>query len=203
MARPGLSYEIVAKAADELSQAGETPTINRIREILGNTGSPTTISRLLKEWKDKHGAHNDDPELSEEDETQETPMQRPKRTVYRASDTPSSYAKTPPPLQHAENLTTMNESDLMTKVRRLQTEVEKESSRREAAEKMAREAKEYAEVIKDEVAQRIENLKESMEATIIELKAEAKRIKDNADKDLAYYREQLEKANQKIIIMKG
>jgi hypothetical protein len=56
-------------------------------------------------------------------------------------------------------------------------------------------------VIKDQVAQRINELKQTMDESINQLKAEAKSIKQQSDEDLKFYREQLEKANNKIISM--
>ena|GEM_PF-2130176 len=51
MIRKGISYEDVIQAADTLRAQGETPTIERIRHILGGTGSNTTISKYLNEWR--------------------------------------------------------------------------------------------------------------------------------------------------------
>lgn len=51
MIRRGISYEDVAQAADELRSQGEIPTIERIRNLLGGTGSNTTISKYLNEWR--------------------------------------------------------------------------------------------------------------------------------------------------------
>jgi chromosome segregation ATPase len=50
MARPGITYEEVAAAADALVADGERPTINAVRDALG-TGSPNTIHRHLQAWK--------------------------------------------------------------------------------------------------------------------------------------------------------
>lgn len=50
MARPGISFEIVAQAADTLVGRGEKPTIAAVREEIG-TGSPNTIHRHLTAWK--------------------------------------------------------------------------------------------------------------------------------------------------------
>jgi DNA repair exonuclease SbcCD ATPase subunit len=51
MTRRGVSYEDVAQAAEELRSQGELPTIERIRHLLGGTGSNTTISKYLNEWR--------------------------------------------------------------------------------------------------------------------------------------------------------
>lgn len=50
MARIGITYEQVSAAIDQLIADGANPTINGIREVLG-TGSPNTIHKHLKTWK--------------------------------------------------------------------------------------------------------------------------------------------------------
>ena len=49
MARPGVSFEDISEAADALLDAGERPTTERIRNLLGR-GSPNTIGPLLDRW---------------------------------------------------------------------------------------------------------------------------------------------------------
>lgn len=49
MARTGVTQEAVSAAADQLLHAGERPTIERVRAVLG-TGSPNTLIRLLDAW---------------------------------------------------------------------------------------------------------------------------------------------------------
>ena len=51
MAREGISYDHVAKVADELVGEAQQPTIRLIRERLG-TGSPNTIHRHLTIWRE-------------------------------------------------------------------------------------------------------------------------------------------------------
>lgn len=51
MARMGVQYEDVVEAALQLQRQGDNPTIQRIRDWLG-TGSFTTISEHLKQWRD-------------------------------------------------------------------------------------------------------------------------------------------------------
>ena len=51
MARPGISFEQVAQAADSLLGEGQQPTIKALRERLGDTGSPNTIHRHLTTWR--------------------------------------------------------------------------------------------------------------------------------------------------------
>lgn len=51
MARPGILYSDVARAAARLAGAGTNPTVDGVREALGGTGSKSTIAPLLKRWK--------------------------------------------------------------------------------------------------------------------------------------------------------
>ena len=50
MARPGISYENVQHAADQLVANGDKPTIQAVRAALG-TGSPNTIHKHLQQWR--------------------------------------------------------------------------------------------------------------------------------------------------------
>jgi chromosome segregation ATPase len=51
MARNGVDYNQVSKAALSLTDAGQAPTVDNIRTQLGGTGSKSTIAPLLKRWK--------------------------------------------------------------------------------------------------------------------------------------------------------
>ena len=51
MARAGIIYSHVAKAAAALVAEGKNPTVDTIRAALGDTGSKSTIAPLLKRWK--------------------------------------------------------------------------------------------------------------------------------------------------------
>jgi len=50
MARPGVTYEDIAKAASQLKGENKNPTIEAVRAILG-TGSISTINNHLRKWK--------------------------------------------------------------------------------------------------------------------------------------------------------
>jgi chromosome segregation ATPase len=50
MARTGITFDDVARSANELLSRGENPTIQRIREQLGS-GSNTTIANHLRRWQ--------------------------------------------------------------------------------------------------------------------------------------------------------
>jgi len=54
MARAGILYSHVAKAAAQLAAAGTNPTVDTVRAALGDTGSKSTIGPMLKRWKAEH-----------------------------------------------------------------------------------------------------------------------------------------------------
>ncbi len=56
MGRIGITYGNVANAAAELTGQNQSPTIDRIRELLG-TGSKTTIAKYLQQWKTKQSEY--------------------------------------------------------------------------------------------------------------------------------------------------
>ena len=60
MARSGVQYEDVQKAIYQLLQRGETPGVQKIREVLG-TGSFTTLSEHLRRWKIEREENRDEP----------------------------------------------------------------------------------------------------------------------------------------------
>ena len=51
MARAGILYSDVAKAASQLADSGKSPTVDTVRDAMGNTGSKSTIAPMLKRWK--------------------------------------------------------------------------------------------------------------------------------------------------------
>lgn len=54
MARAGILYSDVAKAAAKLIEDGKNPTVDSVRDALGGTGSKSTIAPFLKRWKAEH-----------------------------------------------------------------------------------------------------------------------------------------------------
>ena len=54
MARAGVTYHDVAKAAEAIKAQGQEPTVDRVREHLG-TGSKSTIAPLLERWRSDNG----------------------------------------------------------------------------------------------------------------------------------------------------
>ncbi|ANF58117.1 DNA-binding protein [Halotalea alkalilenta] len=60
MARIGIQYEDVQRAIETLIQRGDAPSVQRIRDVLG-TGSFTTISDHLREWRSRREENRDTP----------------------------------------------------------------------------------------------------------------------------------------------
>jgi chromosome segregation ATPase len=58
MARAGVNYIHVVKAAEAIKERGLEPTVDRVREQLG-TGSKSTIAPLLKQWKAQNTVASD------------------------------------------------------------------------------------------------------------------------------------------------
>lgn len=54
MARAGITYHDVAKAAAQLAAESKNPTVDNVRAALGDTGSKGTIAPLLKRWKEEN-----------------------------------------------------------------------------------------------------------------------------------------------------
>lgn len=54
MARAGILYSQVAKAAATLAADGINPTVDNVRIAMGGTGSKSTIAPMLKQWKAEH-----------------------------------------------------------------------------------------------------------------------------------------------------
>ncbi|MFZ6686457.1 DNA-binding protein [Undibacterium sp. SXout11W] len=54
MARSGILFSDVCRAAETIQQSGNSPTVDNVRQAMGNTGSKSTIAPMLKHWKEKN-----------------------------------------------------------------------------------------------------------------------------------------------------
>lgn len=311
MSRTGLSYEEVVGAIERILALGEKPTIHRVREMLGNYGSVTTISKFLRDWREATGVPVS--VLDEEGETRVfTPPQatvghsvpkpqlivpevfeleplvseKPKRFIRRQGFDPQAHSEVPveqpqaavmPPLaaptavhtpvapvdgnrrgqqapmgnddgnravakaaptaaawsgnrvdqQQAypeppeslkayaeqfsaaqssngqwpapDDIDSLDKEGLKVRVRRLESFLNKEQARREAAETMAHEAKAYADTVKSMVANRINEIRQTMQETITQLKLELRECQTRADQEVLRYQDILEKANRVLV----
>ncbi|AJI46745.1 hypothetical protein [Francisella philomiragia] len=95
--------------------------------------------------------------------------------------------------------TLLNESDDEIKIKKLYSALVKESIRRETAERLAKDAKSYCDLIQEQSKQRISDLKESLESQIAFLTQQIKDLKVESSKNLDYYRNELKKATRSLI----
>ena len=222
MARTGITYEDVSKVIENLMVNGEKPTILKIREALGGIGSPNTISKYFKQWKDK--AIESNKEATNTPSSSIEPSSKEEQTITELepieNETQPAAEKTLKSLDstikslidNAQNISSellntmsnewniiLSEKNDEIKIRKLHAALIKEQTRREAAEKVAQESKIYSEVLKEQVSQRISDLKDALEAEIAFLNGQIRKLKKEAESDIDYYRTQLEKANNKLI----
>ncbi|AJI52957.1 hypothetical protein [Francisella philomiragia] len=95
--------------------------------------------------------------------------------------------------------TLLNESDDEIKIKKLYSALVKESIRRETAERLAKDAKSYCDLIQEQSKQRISDLKEGLESQIAFLTQQIKDLKVESSKNLDYYRNELKKATRNLI----
>ena len=93
----------------------------------------------------------------------------------------------------------MSAEALVIKIRRLESTLLKEQARRETAEKIALETKDYADMIKEQVAHRINDLRQNMDLVIEQLKTQLREQKQSYADDLKSYQDQINKANQSLM----
>ncbi len=96
-------------------------------------------------------------------------------------------------------LESLSAEQLIIKIRRMESILLKEQARRETAERIAIETKDYAETIKEQVAHRINDLRQSMDVALEQLKAELREQKQAYAEDLKFYDSALQKANEKLL----
>lgn len=214
MARPGVLYGQVSAAAEGLVGSGRKPTIKNIREIIGS-GSSTTISRHLKQWKgEKSGVIQDDVNSQSARVSEQRITDLPERYTdipdsalfiypeYKAKpsvdEVRSSEPENEPARYTVESLEVFSEEQLRVKILQLEALLVKEKARRESTENMTRDLCYYADVLKGEIARRIESVEQSFEGITGELCAEVRQLRMNAASDLKFYRKALTKSNAKI-----
>ena len=96
-------------------------------------------------------------------------------------------------------LESLSKEQLLIRFKRLDSSLMKEQSRRETAERIALETKDYADKIKEQVAQRINDLRQNMDLVVEQLKSELREQKQAFGEDLKFYQEQLNKANHHLM----
>ena len=95
--------------------------------------------------------------------------------------------------------TLLNESDNEIKIKKLYSALVKESIRRETAERLAKDARSYCDIVQEQSKQRITDMKEGLESQITFLTQKIKDLKDESTKNLDYYRNELKKSTKDLI----
>lgn len=95
--------------------------------------------------------------------------------------------------------TLLNESDNEIKIKKLYSALVKESIRRETAERLAKDARSYCDLVQEQSKQRITDMKEGLESQITFLTQKIKDLKDESTKNLDYYRDELKKSTKDLI----
>ncbi|MFT4693174.1 MAG: hypothetical protein ACI8TE_000062 [Francisella sp.] len=95
--------------------------------------------------------------------------------------------------------TLLNETNEDIKIKKLYSALVKESIRRETAERLAKDAKSYCDLVQEQSKQRIIDMKEGLESQITFLTQKIKDLKDESTKNLDHYRDELKKATKNLI----
>ena len=95
--------------------------------------------------------------------------------------------------------TLLNEANEEIKIKKLYSALVKESIRRETAERLAKDARSYCDLVQEQSKQRITDMKEGLESQITFLTQQIKDLKDESAKNLDHYRDELKKATKNLI----
>ncbi len=203
MARAGVTYHDVAKAAEAIKIQGKEPTVDRVREHLG-TGSKSTIAPLLKRWRSDNGEVADTSGLPNDlvevvKSLHERVQQMTDHRIEQARrEFEASNEELGKKLTHANNSIaqfTARQQDLNNQIERLNNEKSEQSQSLEDV----RVSLAKAESQRDEAVARANDLKES----VSELKQENRDIRDHFEhyqqrtaEDRQQEREQFRMVNQ-------
>lgn len=228
MAVKGLSYQEVVNAIDKIIQQQDKPSINKIRQLIGY-GSLTTISKYFKQWKESDSIQTalqlqtqasydtDNPDSKSASKRKDTMnptinnKQGQNKQMAEINDPiVQSLIASSAELSH-DILNSMSEEwniilhepNEEIKLKKLYAALVKEQIRRETAEKISKEAKNYADTMKAQATQRISDVRDSLEGQIAFLNGQIRQLKRESEASLDHYRDQLEKANTHLAELKN
>lgn len=170
-----ITYEQVAKIMDEESTAGRKPTQNRVRELLGNTGSLTTIGRFMRQWR----------------ESQTTPAAKdlPDEEVFAlTSEQTTSLARVLRSIAQAHIEQERKHSDEVTRIAREETD---------SALASAEEAQKATDALNSRI-QTLEAQLEELNAQLIKSTAQIEFLQAERAKDQADFEARLAKAEEAL-----
>ena len=228
MAIKGLSYQEVVNAINKIIQQQEKPSVNKIHQLIGY-GSLTTISKYFKQWKSLDSMQStlklqsqscfDTMKVSDGDSSvkQKTPInstinnKRQNRKVAEINDPIVQSLITGSINLSHDILNSMSEEwgvilhepNEEIKIKKLYSALIKEQIRREIAETISKEAKNYADTMKAQATQRISDVRNSLEGQIAFLNGQIRQLKHESEVSLDHYRDQLEKANAHLAELKS
>lgn len=218
MVRRSISQEDVIEAISKLEAQNIDINTNSIRKAIGR-GSPVTINKFLSQWREGFSEVRSSREAKVSQSTiqnlrknEESESTSETRVEASSKSDRNSIVHQDPIIQKLlknsyvlgnEILNTIsdewrmisNEGNHELKVRKLYSALIKEQVRRESAEKVAKEARIYAETLKEQTTQRISDIRDNLKAQIIFLNSQIDQLKHEYETSLEYYREQLEKSN--------
>jgi len=205
MARAGVTYVDIAKAAEAIKSRGQEPTVDRVREHLG-TGSKSTIAPLLKRWRSDNGDAVDTSGLPNDlVEVVKSLHERVQHMADHKIDQAQSEFKAiteelRQELREAQNTIGQLTSRQHDLEQQLNTATEEKRSLGQSLED-ARVATAKSELQRDEAVSRVTELK----ATVEDLKQENRDIRDHFEhyqqrtaEDRQQEREQFRTTNQQL-----
>mgnify|MGYP001995538259 FL=1 len=179
MARAGVTYHDVAKAAEAIKTQGQEPTVDRVREHMG-TGSKSTIAPLLKRWRSDNGEVADIGGLPNDlVEVVKSLHERVQQMAdHRIEETRQEFEASNKELRKelADSKNTI--AQLTARQQDLESQIERQNKEKSALDKSLEDVRisvVKAEAQRDEAIVRTAELKES----IAELKQENKDIRDH------------------------
>lgn len=225
MAARGLSYQEVVTAIHEIIKQNGKPSINKIRQLIGY-GSLTTISKYLKQWREAENLEVSEKQLAR----QVSPDIDSKGTAKQENTIDPNINNEQGGNKHMADINdpivqsliassaelssdilnsmseewsiVLHEPNEEIKIKKLYAALVKEQIRRETAEKISKEAKNYADTMKEQATQRISDVRDSLEDQIAFLNGQIRQLKRESEASLDHYRTQLEKANAHLAVLK-
>jgi len=179
MARAGVTYHDVAKAAEAIKTKGQEPTVDRVREHLG-TGSKSTIGPLLKRWRSDNGEAADIGGLPNDlIEVVKSLHERVQQMAdHRIKEARQEFEALNKELRQELTDTQNTIAQLTARQQDLENQIERQNKEQGESEKSLEDARiglAKAESQRDEAIARTTELKES----VAELKQENKDIRDH------------------------
>lgn len=209
MIRSVLEYDDVVNAINKIVDDNGKITISAIRQVIGG-GNVSLIGKYLKLWKESvksSAVKQDDKSIA--DGSEKFSNNCAKDDIKQSGNDEDAFVKNL--MDSSSELSDdilismseewdviLKESNSEKKCRKLYASLVKEQIRRETAEKIAEEAKNYADSIKEQISQRISDLRSLLEEQISFLNVQISQLKKEAETDLEYYRSQLEKVNRAL-----